>query len=71
MGHDEIRQVGHKPLQNPNTTTNKSATLKGLQLDEIKTHKWTILPCSAMTGKNLQEGLDWVVKDAQERLFLY
>lgn len=44
---------------------------KGLQLDEIKTHKWTILPCSAMTGKNLQEGLDWVVKDAQERLFLY
>lgn len=44
---------------------------KGLRLDEIKTHKWTILPCSAMTGKNLQEGLDWVVKDAQERLFLY
>ncbi|RPB13192.1 ARF/SAR superfamily [Morchella conica CCBAS932] len=44
---------------------------EGLKLDEIKTHKWTILPCSAMTGKNLQEGLDWVVEDAQERLFLY
>ncbi|KAL7268660.1 ADP-ribosylation factor-like protein 2 [Rhizina undulata] len=44
---------------------------EGLQLDEIRSHKWTILPCSAMTGKNLLEGLDWVVKDAQERLFLY
>ncbi|KAL4970435.1 ADP-ribosylation factor-like protein 2 [Aspergillus stella-maris] len=44
---------------------------QNLQLDAIKTHKWTILPCSAMTGKNLHEGLDWVVQDAKDRLFLY
>ncbi|KAJ5624982.1 Small GTPase superfamily ARF/SAR type [Penicillium lagena] len=42
-----------------------------LGLDSIKTHKWTILPCSAMTGKNLKEGLSWVVQDAKDRLFLY
>ncbi|PIA99173.1 ADP-ribosylation factor-like protein 2 [Cercospora beticola] len=44
---------------------------QGLQLDNIRTHKWHILPCSAMTGFNLQTGLQWVVKDAKDRLFLY
>ncbi|KAK0364056.1 hypothetical protein LTR02_002801 [Friedmanniomyces endolithicus] len=44
---------------------------EGLQLDSIRTHKWHILPCSAMTGANLQEGLQWVVQDAKDRLFLY
>ncbi|KAF2200182.1 ADP-ribosylation factor [Delitschia confertaspora ATCC 74209] len=44
---------------------------QGLRLDAIKTHKWTIMACSAMTGQNLQEGLRWVVQDAKARLFLY
>ncbi|CAO2652356.1 Nn.00g006390.m01.CDS01 [Neocucurbitaria sp. VM-36] len=44
---------------------------EGLRLDAIKTHKWTIMTCSAMTGLNLQEGLEWVVQDAKARLFLY
>ncbi|KAL5373613.1 hypothetical protein DPSP01_012551 [Paraphaeosphaeria sporulosa] len=44
---------------------------QGLRLDAIKTHKWTIMACSAMTGTNLQEGLRWVVQDAKSRLFLY
>ncbi|EOA85315.1 hypothetical protein ACJQWK_07047 [Exserohilum turcicum] len=43
----------------------------GLQLDAIKTHKWHIVACSAMTGLNLQQGLQWVVDDAKARLFLY
>ncbi|OJJ87612.1 uncharacterized protein ASPGLDRAFT_118380 [Aspergillus glaucus CBS 516.65] len=42
-----------------------------LCLDAIKTHRLTILPCSAMTGRNLHEGLEWVVQDAKDRLFLY
>lgn len=42
-----------------------------LRLEAIKTHKWHIMPCSAMTGMNLQEGLEWVVQDAKARLFLY
>ena len=44
---------------------------QGLRLDDIHTHKWRIMTCSAMTGENLQEGLQWVVQDAKDRLFLY
>ncbi|KAG0646965.1 ADP-ribosylation factor 2 [Hyphodiscus hymeniophilus] len=44
---------------------------QGLELDIIKTHKWHIIRCSAITGTNLQEGLAWVVEDAKARLFLY
>ncbi|KAH6644700.1 ADP-ribosylation factor [Boeremia exigua] len=44
---------------------------EGLGLDAIRTHKWTIMSCSAMTGQNLQEGLQWVVQDAKSRLFLF
>ncbi|OCL09755.1 ADP-ribosylation factor [Glonium stellatum] len=44
---------------------------QGLRLDSIKTHKWTIMACSAMTGMKLQEGLQWVVQDAKDRLFLF
>ncbi|KAF2717285.1 ARF/SAR superfamily [Polychaeton citri CBS 116435] len=50
---------------------NEEEIRKGLQLDSIHTHKWTIMACSAMTGLNLREGLQWVVQDAKDRLFLY
>ncbi|QPC74294.1 hypothetical protein HYE68_005046 [Fusarium pseudograminearum] len=45
--------------------------LSELQLESIRTHRWNILPCSAMTGSNLEEGLSWVVEEAKKRLFLY
>jgi hypothetical protein len=51
--------------------TDNSSHAQGLQLDAIKTHKWAIISCSAITGENLKEGLEWVVQDAKERLFLY
>ncbi|KAI4716887.1 ARF/SAR superfamily [Aureobasidium sp. EXF-10727] len=44
---------------------------KALRLDTIHTHRWNIMECSALTGLNLQEGLQWVVQDAKDRLFLY
>ncbi|KAL8637431.1 MAG: hypothetical protein Q9226_009123 [Calogaya cf. arnoldii] len=44
---------------------------KALALDSIKTHKWTIIQCSAMTGSNVHDGIKWVVEDAKDRLFLY
>ena len=44
---------------------------QGLQLDSIKTHNWTIIRCSAITGDNLSDGLEWVVRDAKDKLFLY
>ncbi|EXA49151.1 ADP-ribosylation factor-like 2 [Fusarium oxysporum f. sp. pisi HDV247] len=45
--------------------------LSELLLESIRTHRWHILPCSAMIGTNLEEGLSWVVEDAKKRLFLY
>ncbi|KAI2630759.1 ARF/SAR superfamily [Hypoxylon sp. NC1633] len=50
---------------------NETEIFEGLQLVEIRSHQLHILRCSAMTGKNLKEGLAWVVEDARERLFLY
>ncbi|KAL8804880.1 MAG: hypothetical protein Q9182_002282 [Xanthomendoza sp. 2 TL-2023] len=44
---------------------------KALALDSIKTHRWNIIQCSAITGFNVQAGIAWVVEDAKERLFLY
>jgi ADP-ribosylation factor-like protein 2 len=44
---------------------------QGLELPKIHTHRWTVFPCSAVTGSNLTEGLAWVVQDAKDRLFLY
>jgi hypothetical protein len=44
---------------------------QALELESIRTHRWQVLRCSAMTGTNLKEGLAWVVEDAKKRLFLY
>ena len=44
---------------------------KALELERIQTHRWKVIPCSAVTGENLEQGLDWVVQDARDRLFLY
>ncbi|MCJ1427706.1 hypothetical protein MMC29_005611 [Sticta canariensis] len=45
---------------------------QGLRLDAIKTHKWTIVRCSARTrSEELREGVEWVVQDAKDRLFLF
>jgi ADP-ribosylation factor-like protein 2 len=73
MTLEEIREVGSihfsSSIYHP---TNKIVLSKqGLRLDSIGSHKWTILSCSAMTGENLFKGLDWVIADAKERLFLY
>ncbi|KAI0773706.1 ADP-ribosylation factor family-domain-containing protein [Fomes fomentarius] len=40
-----------------------------IDLNSIKSHQWRILPCSAMTGQNLLEGLDWVVNDVANRIY--
>lgn len=40
-----------------------------LSLDEIQTHHWQIVGCSAMTGDNLLEGIDWMINDIAARIF--
>lgn len=73
MTEDEIREVclslfRARHATRPQHTNHRQ---QGLHLDSIRTHKWRIMTCSAMTGENLQEGLQWVVQDAKDRLFLY
>jgi len=40
-----------------------------LDLDNIQTHHWMIIDCSAVTGQNLIEGVDWLVDDISKRIF--
>lgn len=40
-----------------------------LELEEIKTHHWQIVWCSALEGKNLLEGMDWIISDIASRIF--
>ncbi|CAH1127509.1 unnamed protein product [Ceutorhynchus assimilis] len=40
-----------------------------LELDKIKTHHWKIVQCSAVTGENLLEGIDWLIGDIAARIF--
>uniref|UniRef100_A0A1B6EZQ5 ADP-ribosylation factor-like protein 2 n=1 Tax=Cuerna arida TaxID=1464854 RepID=A0A1B6EZQ5_9HEMI len=40
-----------------------------IDLDSIKGHHWQILPCSAVTGDNLLDGIDWLVNDIAARIF--
>lgn len=40
-----------------------------LELDKIKTHHWKIVSCSAVTGENLLDGIDWLVSDIAARIF--
>ncbi|KAG6322710.1 ADP-ribosylation factor-like protein 2 [Claviceps purpurea] len=41
-----------------------------LSLDGIRSHQWHILRCSAMTGKNLQEGLAWYKRATRVEIVL-
>ncbi|XWW97486.1 hypothetical protein V2A60_005469 [Cordyceps javanica] len=68
MTEAEILQVSSSMNKTKKEDVNEA---KALRLNEIRTHQWHILQCSAMTGKNLKEGLAWVVEDAKKRLFLY
>ena len=40
-----------------------------LELDNIKTHHWQIINCSAVTGENLLNGMDWLLQDISARIF--
>lgn len=43
--------------------------LQALALDEIKSHHWCIIGCSAVTGENLLAGVDWLLDDVAARIF--
>ncbi|CAO3701168.1 unnamed protein product [Rhizopus stolonifer] len=41
-----------------------------LELEDIKSHHWAILACSAVSGNNLLEGMNWVVNDVASRIYM-
>lgn len=43
---------------------------QALGLDNIKSHHWAIQGCSAVTGENLLEGMNWVVDDVASRIYM-
>lgn len=49
----------------------KVEEIKGiLELDEIKSRHWMIMPCCGLDGKGLKEGLEWIVQDINSRIFM-
>ncbi|KAI0260502.1 GTP-binding protein [Gloeopeniophorella convolvens] len=42
---------------------------QALDLPGIKSHQWNIVSCSAVTGYNLLDGLNWVVGEVASRLY--
>ena len=45
------------------------AIKSALQLDNLKTHHWSIVPCSAVTAQNLVQAMDWLIRDISARIF--
>ncbi|CAE6429523.1 hypothetical protein ACGC1H_000907 [Rhizoctonia solani] len=42
---------------------------EALDLPAIRSHHWKIQPCSAVTGENVQAGLEWAVSDVAQRVY--
>jgi ADP-ribosylation factor-like protein 2 len=40
-----------------------------LELESITTHHWKIVGCSAYSGHNLLDGIDWLLEDIASRIF--
>jgi ADP-ribosylation factor-like protein 2 len=38
--------------------------------ERMKTRHWKIVPCSAIVGNGVVDGLDWIVTDISSRIFL-
>nr|XP_021528698.1 ADP-ribosylation factor-like protein 2 [Aotus nancymaae] len=46
-----------------------NAIREALELDSIRSHHWCIQGCSAVTGENLLQGIDWLLDDISSRIF--
>ena len=64
---DEIAKV--LGMTTPNTASQGGQ--EGEEQNSVfdKRH-WCILPCSAVTGEGLVEGMDWIVEDIGKRIFM-
>lgn len=44
---------------------------ENLHLEHIENHNCKVMPVSAFTGYNLEEGIDWLIKEYKERLYIF
>jgi ADP-ribosylation factor-like protein 2 len=42
-----------------------------LDLKSITTRRWGVIPCSAMTGDGIFEGIDWLTDDISKRIYTF
>ncbi|KAJ2058746.1 ADP-ribosylation factor-like protein 2 [Coemansia sp. S146] len=49
----------------------ESEIQSAMQLDQHVTHHWAIKACSAVTGENLLDGLQWLVKDVAAHIYMF
>jgi hypothetical protein len=68
-GFDESFRNFHRMFFYLTTLTFPWFHIQALDLAWIKSHNWRILSCSAVTGQNIVEGIDWVVNDIANRLY--
>ena len=73
MSSAEIKEVCTRPriARRVSQSELMLGFVQALDLPSIKSHRWRIQPCSAVTGDHLIEGLDWVVNDVAGRYVLY
>jgi ADP-ribosylation factor-like protein 2 len=69
MTSPEIRDVSHHSVLIVDQERFTDCSSQILDLPSIRSHTWKIIPCSAVTGANLVEGLDWIVSDVAKRLY--
>ena len=43
---------------------------KVMRLNDLGSRHWKVVPCSAVTGEGLDDGLGWLVGDIASRIFL-
>ena len=69
--------AGGSPRRPPRLTEG-AATIHGgacgdvqaLDLASIRSHRWEIRQCSARAGTGLLDGLDWLVEDVAQRIYV-
>jgi ADP-ribosylation factor-like protein 2 len=69
MTDKEIQQASSADLLDQGGSGLTWVFFKVLDLSGIKSHQWCIVSCSAVTGYNLLEGLNWVVGEVASRLY--
>ena len=59
-----------RPIPHPFFDSIAPACPQALQLDALVGRQWSIVACSAVDGRGLLEGFQWLVGDVASRIYL-